>query len=41
MVFTLNSSNTVDEVEYVLEKLSFAVEKLRSLSPIWREQKAA
>ena len=41
MVFTLNRSNTVDEVEYVLEKLSFAVEKLRSLSPIWREQKAA
>jgi len=41
IVFTLNDSNTVDEVEYVLEKLSFAVEKLRSLSPIWREQKAA
>jgi len=41
IVFTLNSSNKVDEVEYVLEKLSFAVEKLRSLSPIWREQKAA
>ena len=41
MVFTLNRSNTVDEVEYVLEKLSFALEKLRSLSPIWREQKAA
>lgn len=41
IVFTLNSSNKADEVEYVLEKLSFAVEKLRSLSPIWREQKAA
>ena len=41
IVFTLNNRNKVDEVEYVLEKLSFAVEKLRSLSPIWREQKAA
>ena len=41
IVFTLSSSNKVDEVEYVLEKLSFAVEKLRSLSPLWREQKAA
>ena len=37
IVFTLSSSNKVDEVEYVLEKLSFAVEKLRSLSPLWRE----
>ena len=41
IVFTLDRSNTVDEVEYVLDKFSFAVEKLRSLSPIWREQKAA
>ena len=41
IVFTLNTGNKVDEVGYVLEKLSFAVEKLRSLSPLWREQKAA
>jgi len=41
IVFTLNTSNKAEDVEYVLEKLSFAVEKLRSLSPIWREQKAA
>ena len=41
IVFTLKGSNKVDEVGYVLEKLSFAVEKLRSLSPLWREQKAA
>jgi len=41
IVFTLNNSNRAEDVEYVLEKLSFAVEKLRSLSPIWREQKAA
>ncbi|MBL7205111.1 MAG: cysteine desulfurase [Desulfobacteraceae bacterium] len=41
IVFTLNNSNKAEDVEYVLEKLSFAVEKLRSLSPLWREQKAA
>ena len=41
IVFTLNNSNRAEDVEYVLEKLSFAVEKLRSLSPTWREQKAA
>lgn len=41
IVFTLNSSNNIDEVEYVLEKLSLAVERLRSLSPLWREKKAA
>lgn len=41
VVFTLNRSNTIAEVEYVLEKFAFAVEKLRSLSPIWREERAA
>jgi cysteine desulfurase len=40
-VFTLNGSNTVDEIEYVLEQLPVAVEKLRSLSPIWRTETAA
>jgi len=40
IVFTLNSSNTVAEVEYVLEKLPLAVEKLRSFSPIWRKKTA-
>jgi len=40
IVFTLNSSNTVAEVEYVLEKLPLAVEKLRSFSPIWRKKNA-
>ena len=38
IVFTMDSSNKVEEVEYVLEKLCLAVEKLRSLSPIWRRQ---
>jgi len=41
IVFTMDNSNTVEEIEYVLEKLPFAVGKLRSLSPIWRERVAA
>jgi len=41
IVFTLNSSNRAEEIEYVLEKLPFAVQKLRSLSPIWRQKSAA
>nr|MBC8460624.1 cysteine desulfurase [Deltaproteobacteria bacterium] len=32
IVFTMDNSNTVEEIEYVLEKLPFAVGKLRSLS---------
>ena len=39
IVFTMNSSNTVEEIEYALEKLCLVVEKLRSLSPVWREKK--
>ncbi len=41
VVFTMNNTNTVQEVEYVLEKLPPAVERLRSLSPIWKGMKAA
>jgi cysteine desulfurase len=41
IVFTLNNSNTFEEVEYVLKKLPLAVEKLRSFSPVWREKTAA
>ncbi len=41
IVFTLNSSITFEEVEYVLKKLPFAVEKLRSISPVWRKKTAA
>jgi len=41
IVFTMDNSNTVEEIEYVLEKLPFVVGKLRSLSPIWRERVAA
>ena len=41
VVFTLDSSNTIEEIEYVIEKMPLAVQKLRDLSPIWRENKAA
>lgn len=38
IVFTMNSSNRIEEIEYVLEKLGFVVKKLRSLSPVWRKK---
>ncbi len=38
IVFTMNNNNSVEEIEYVLEKLSLVVEKLRSLSPIWKRK---
>lgn len=38
IVFTMDSSNKIEEIEYVLQKLCLAVEKLRSLSPIWRRK---
>ena len=41
IVFTLENSNQVKDVEYVLEKLPIAVEKLRQMSPIWREKAVA
>ena len=31
-------ANQIEDVEYVLEKLPRAVEKLRQLSPVWREK---
>ena len=37
IVFTLEKSNTAKDVEYVLEKLPHAVEELRQLSPLWKE----
>ena len=39
-VFTLDSSNTEDEIEYVLDKLPAAVDRLRSFSPLWRKETA-
>jgi len=41
MVFTLNPTNREEEVDYVLEELGQAVEKLRSFSPVWRKKMAA
>lgn len=41
IVFTMNSTNTVEEIEYVLEKFPGAVQKLRDLSPVWSEDEAA
>jgi len=37
-VFTIDAGNTVEEIEYVLEKLPAVVERLRSFSPIWGKQ---
>ena len=41
IVFTMNSTNTMKEVEHVLDKLPLVVARLRDLSPVWREMKAA
>jgi len=38
IVFTMDSSNKIEEIDYVLVKLCLAVEKLRSLSPLWRRE---
>ena len=37
-VFTINADNTVEEIEYVLEKLPAIVDRLRSYSPIWGKE---
>jgi len=34
----MGSNNKIEEIEYVVEKLCLAVEKLRSLSPLWRSK---
>jgi cysteine desulfurase len=41
LVFTLSRDNREAEVNYVLEHLPPAVEKLRSFSPVWRKKMAA
>jgi len=41
IVFTMNSSNSVKEVKYVLEKLPSVVDRLRSFSPLWKKKTAA
>ena len=37
IVFTLDNRNTIEEIEYVLEKFPQVVEQLRSFSPVWRK----
>ena len=41
LVFTLSRDNQEKEVNYVLEQLPPAVEKLCSFSPVWRKKMAA
>ena len=41
IVFTLDRANTMEEVEYILEKLPSVVEKLRSFSPLWNKKRRA
>ena len=41
IVFTLETSNSAEEVDYILEKLPLVVERLRSFSPLWRKKSAA
>ena len=41
IVFTLDPSNTMEEMEYVLEKLPSTVKTLRSFSPLWKKKAAA
>lgn len=38
VVFTLDRTNTVEEIGYVLEKLPAAVDRLRMLSPVWGKE---
>jgi cysteine desulfurase len=40
-VFTLSRTNSVEEVDYVLAKLPQAVNRLRSLSPLWNKRTEA
>jgi cysteine desulfurase len=37
-VFTINSDNTKEEIDYVLVKLPSIVHRLRSISPIWGKE---
>ena len=41
VVFTLDTSNTKDEVNYVVEKLPPVVARLRAMSPLWKEKAVA
>jgi cysteine desulfurase len=41
IVFTMDPTNTMEEMDYVLERLPAAVETLRSFSPLWGKKTAA
>jgi cysteine desulfurase len=41
VVFTMEKSNTTEEIAHVLDKLPQIVEKLRSYSPLWGNKRAA
>ena len=38
--FSLNEDNSVNDVDYILEKLPVIVSRLRNLSPVWKNVKA-
>lgn len=38
VVFTLDQSNTKEEIDYVLEKLPPIVDRLRMMSPVWKRK---
>jgi len=41
IVFTLDVTNTEEDIDYVLEKLPFVVGRLRSMSPLWGKKETA
>jgi cysteine desulfurase len=41
IVFTMDPTNTMEEMDYVLERLPAVVETLRSFSPLWGKKTAA
>jgi cysteine desulfurase len=41
IVFTMDPSNTMEEMDYVLERLPAVVDTLRSFSPLWGKKTAA
>jgi len=41
LVFTMDRSNKAEEIHYVLDKLSFVVDRLRSFSPVWKKTMVA